>query len=113
MTLVATLALALQLMLPAPQVANAAAPVGVHCHFEPATHPGRHEHVPAPGKAGCAWCVLCGKLGTAVGPPDRAIGLPQRVGIASTVITSTTDLGSAVVRPKTGPVGARAPPAIA
>lgn len=111
-TLVATLALALQLILPMPQPAAASTPATVICHSEPASphHGGKHG---APsGQAGCDWCVLCGKLGTAVGPLDRIASLPQRVEAPVAVFVVTADLGHDISCPRSGPLGARAPPGI-
>lgn len=111
--LAAVVALALQLVLPTPRPAAAAVANSGLCHSEPAVshHGGKHD-VPS-GKAGCDWCVLCGKLGTAVGPLDRVAGLPQRSEAPVAVIAAILDLGHGAIRARTGPVGARAPPDIA
>ena len=111
MALAAALALALQLVLP-PSVAVAApdAAQAAICHSDPAvTHHGDRHKTPS-GKAGCDWCMLCGKLGTAVGPLDRIAGIPQRAAQPVAVIASTADLGHSMPPPRRGHVGARAPP---
>jgi hypothetical protein len=111
MALAAALALALQLVLP--PAADAAAvdtDRSTICHSDPAVaHHGDGHETPS-GKAGCDWCMLCGKLGTAVGPLDRVAGIPQRAAQPMVVVASTTDLGHSVLPPRRGPVGARAPP---
>lgn len=112
-TLAATFALALQLVLPMPQPAAASVADTSLCHSEPAVpHHGGKQDVPS-GKAGCDWCMLCGKLGTAVGPLDRVAGLPQRTEAPVAILAVTIDLGHGAVRLRIGPVGARAPPDIA
>lgn len=111
--LVAAMALALQLALPMPQPAAAQMDDMAICHSSPVTphHDGKHD---APsGEAGCDWCVLCGKLGTAVGPLDRIASLPQRVEAPVVVFDVTTDIVHYIGRPRTSPLGARAPPEIA
>lgn len=111
--LVAAMALALQVALPMPQAAVAQMDDMAICHSSPAAphHDGKHG---APsGQAGCDWCVLCGKLGTAVGPLDRIAALPQRVATPVVVFDVTTELVQYIDRPRTTPLGARAPPEIA
>lgn len=112
-TLVATLALAVQLILPMPQPAAASTQTTVICHSEPAAPHHNGKHGAPSGQSGCDWCMLCGKLGTAVGPLDRIAGLPQRVEAPVAVFVITTDLGHSISCPRTGPLGARAPPGIA
>ncbi|MCM5551677.1 hypothetical protein [Pleomorphomonas sp. NRK KF1] len=111
--LAAAFALALQLVLPTPPPATAAVTDVTLCHSEPApSHHGDRQDAPS-GKAGCDWCMLCGKLGTAVGPLDRVADLPQRSEAPVAVLSGPIELGHTVVRARTGPVGARAPPDIA
>lgn len=111
MTLAAVLALALQLVLPpAADAAAVDASQTAICHSNPAVaHHGDGHETPS-GKAGCDWCMLCGKLGTAVGPLDRVAGIPQRAAQPMAVIASTADLGHSIPPPRRGHVGARAPP---
>lgn len=116
MTLVAALALALQLLVPTPHPVIAAPMADVQsgiCHSEPSApdHEGKHG-APA-GKAGCDWCVLCGKLGTAVGPLDRIADVPQRALAPVALVAARAEPPHGVGRPRTGPVGARAPPEVA
>lgn len=109
--LVAAMALALQLVLP-PSVAVAApdAAQAAICHSDPAvTHHGDRHETPS-GKAGCDWCTLCGKLGTAVGPLGRVASIPQRAAQPMAVVAATADLSHGIPSPERGPVGARAPP---
>lgn len=111
--LAAVFALALQLVLPMPRPAAASVADTSLCHSEPAvSHHGGKQDVPL-GKAGCDWCVLCGKLGTAVGPLERIADLPQRAEAPATILAAIIDLGHGAIRLRTGPVGARAPPDIA
>ena len=115
-TLVAAMALAIQLIVPMPHSASAAPIASVDitvCHSEPAASSHDDQHGAPSGKPGCDWCVLCGKLGTAVGPLDRVAGLPQRALAPLAIVAVTIDLPHGINRPQTGPVGARAPPDIA
>lgn len=111
MTLAAVLALALQLILPPAAVAAAQdADQMAICHSDSAvSHHGDGHETPS-GKAGCDWCMLCGKLGTAVGPLDRVAGIPQRAAQPMVVVLPTVDLGHSIPPPRRGPLGARAPP---
>jgi len=113
MALVAAMALALQLMLPMAPPAAAQTTALADCHSAAAApHHGGTHGAPS-GQAGCDWCMLCGKLGTAVGPLDRIVDLPQRVAAPVEVVAVAADLGHILGRPRTGSVGARAPPGIA
>ncbi|WP_133121844.1 hypothetical protein [Pleomorphomonas carboxyditropha] len=112
MALVAAMALALQLMLPMSPPAAAQTTALADCHADAAAHHGGKHDAPS-GRAGCDWCMLCGKLGTAVGPLDRVADLPQRVAAPVAVVAAAADLGHVIGRPRTGSVGARAPPEIA
>lgn len=109
--LVAAMALALQLMLPMPQPAAAASNTADICHSDRTAphHDGKHG---APS-GGCDWCMLCGKLGTAVGPLDRIAGLLRRVASPVVVVVVVPDVDRHIGHPRTGHVGARAPPGIA
>ncbi|CAI9405767.1 hypothetical protein ANOBCDAF_01305 [Pleomorphomonas sp. T1.2MG-36] len=109
--LAATLALALQLVMPpAADAAAVDASQTAICHSDLALADHGDRHETPPGKAGCDWCMLCGKLGTAVGPLDRVAGIPQRAALPMAVITPTADPGHSTPPPQRGPVGARAPP---
>ena len=111
MTLAAVLALALQLVLPpAADAAAVDASQTAICHSNPAVaHHGDWHETPS-GKAGCDWCMLCGKLGTAVGPLGRVASIPQRAAQPMAVVAATADLSHGIPSPERGPVGARAPP---
>lgn len=111
-TLVAAMALALQLMLPVSPPAAAQTTALPLCHSQATAphHDGKHGG--PSGHAGCDWCMLCGKLGTAVGPLARIAGLPQRAATPIRVTVAVPDLGLRIDRPRTGPVGARAPPEV-
>ncbi len=113
MALAAAMALALQLLLPMPQPAAATTVDVTLCHSAPAGHQPSDKHGAPSGQAGCDWCVLCGKLGTAVGPLDRMAGLPQRIAAPVAVVAAVVVLRHGIATPRTGPVGARAPPEIA
>ena len=111
MTLVAALALALQLVMPpAADAAAADADQATICHSDPAIVDHEDRHGTPSGKSSCDWCVLCGKLGTAVGPLDRIADIPRRVTQPMAVVASTTDIAPGIPPPRRGPVGARAPP---
>ncbi len=109
--LAATIALALQLALPMPEmVAKHAA---VICHSDaPAPHHDNKQSMPS-GQAGNGWCMLCGKLGTAVGPLDRIASLPQRIAAPIVAFAAPVDFYNCIINQRAGPVGARAPPEIA
>ncbi len=111
--LVAAMALALQIALPMPQPMAAQMDDMAICHSSPVAHHPDGKHDTPSGQAGCDWCVLCGKLGTAVGPLDRIAALPQRVEAPVDVFDVTTNVVHYIGRPRTGPLGARAPPKIA
>lgn len=111
--LVAAMALALQLALPMPQPAAAPMDAMAICHSAPSSPHHDSKHGAPSRQAGCDWCVLCGKLGTAVGPLDRIAALPQRVEAPVVVFDVTADIVHYIDRPRTGPLGARAPPEIA
>jgi hypothetical protein len=113
LALVAAIALALQLMLPMQQPAAAAANAADICHSAPTAHHHDGKHGAPSGRAGCDWCMLCGKLGTAVGPLDPVAGLPQRTLSPVAIFVTSIDFSYHVSRPRAGPVGARAPPEIA
>ena len=113
MALAAAMALALQLMLPMPRPAAAPTVDVTLCHSEPADHQPADKHGSPSGQAGCDWCVLCGKLGTAVGPLDRVAGLPQRIAAPVAVVAAVFVVRHGITTQRTGPVGARAPPEIA
>lgn len=111
--LAATIALALQLALPMPEMARAATNAAFICHSD-ATAP-RHDNkqsMPS-GQAGNGWCMLCGKLGTAVGPLDRIASLPQRIAAPIVAFAAPVDFENCIINQRAGPVGARAPPEIA
>lgn len=65
------------------------------------------------GQAGHGWCMLCGKLGTAVGPLDRIASLPQRVAAPVAAFAAPVAFGHSIGSQRAGPLGARAPPEIA
>ncbi len=111
--LVAVIALALQLALPIPRPVAPQLDATAICHSSPAAAHHDDQHGAPSGQGGCDWCVLCGKLGTAVGPLDRIAGLPQRVETPVAAFDVTTDAVHSIGRPKIGPLGARAPPEIA
>lgn len=113
MALAAAMALALQLMLPMPRPASASTVDVTLCHSEPAGHQPADKHGAPSGQTSCDWCVLCGKLGTAVGPLDRIAGLPQRIAAPVAVVATVFLVRHGVTTQRTGPVGARAPPEIA
>ncbi|WP_370674501.1 hypothetical protein [Pleomorphomonas sp. PLEO] len=109
----AAIALALQLMLPMPRPAATAANAADICHSDPTAHHHDSKHGAPSGRAGCDWCMLCGKLGTAIGPLDPVADLPRRTVSPVAIFVISIDFRHNVSRPRAGPVGARAPPEIA
>ena len=106
----AVLALQALLLTFAPPVA-APAPAGVHAQHE---HHAQHGGAPdlpadgAPHHLGLC-CILAGKLGTALGPVATAPSLPIPTGLRADLRPARA-MVTIAARPRSGALGARAPP---
>jgi hypothetical protein len=93
----------------APVAPRSATPAAGH-HHDPSGHHAPSAPATPQETAHCSWCILCGKLGAAVGTPPvpTAIVLPAAISIERIVGRSRAGAES-LFRPVL-PVGARAPP---
>ena len=111
---VAGLALLIQLLAIGSGAMPAAAPrEGQHAHASQRDHHSAPPDAPDHRAAHCGWCPLCGKLGIAVGEPERAVtvGAPSTSYVAIRAIHPGAAPASSL--PRLLPVGARAPPELA